>query len=251
MSGILGFAADRPQKIDIDRLRRALRPLEQRGRDNRSILMVNNSVASSIFLDATSGLSNSFFPKSPARSDTANAMLAYCHLQEENRSSTPGRSSDLADGRVFFACDGVIDNAPGLGRELQGLGHNVQSYSQPEILLAALEQWGPDFLARVRGSFSLAMVDFPRRRLILARDAFGTRPLYYSRPGYQRLFFASQIGALLELTSSTPKVNRVSLYRYLLHNIMDHAPETFFEGVSQIPPGHYLDPPLTSPTSFP
>jgi asparagine synthase (glutamine-hydrolysing) len=177
-------------------------------------------------------------------------MLAYCHLQEENRSSTPGRSSDLADGRVFFACDGVIDNAPGLGRELQGLGHNVQSYSQPEILLAALEQWGPDFLARVRGSFSLAMVDFPRRRLILARDAFGTRPLYYSRPGYQRLFFASQIGALLELTSSTPKVNRVSLYRYLLHNIMDHAPETFFEGVSQIPPGHYLDAPLDKPDEF-
>jgi asparagine synthase (glutamine-hydrolysing) len=250
MSAILGFVADRQQKIDIDRLRRALQPLEQRGRDNRSILLVNNSVASSMFLDSTSGLSNSSFPKSPAPSDTANAMLAYCHFQEEDRSSTPGRSSEMADGRVFLACDGVIDNCPELSRELLGLGHGLQFYSQPEILLAALEQWGPDCLARVRGSFALAVVDFPRRRLILARDAFGTRPLYYSRPGHQGLFFASQIGALLELTSSTPKVNRDSLYRYLAHNIMDHAPETFFEGVSQIRPGHYLEAPLDKPNEF-
>jgi asparagine synthase (glutamine-hydrolysing) len=177
-------------------------------------------------------------------------MLACGQSQEDDRSSTPGRSSNPADGRVFLACDGVIDNRPELGRELHGLGHDVHAKSVCEILLAALDQWGPDCLARVKGSFAFAVVDFHRRRLILARDAFGTKPLYYSCPDGMGLFFASRIAALLELTSAPPRVNRSSLYRYLAHNVMDHAPETFFEGVSQIPPGHYLEASLDKPTEF-
>jgi asparagine synthase (glutamine-hydrolysing) len=250
MSGILGFAADRPQKIDIDRLRRALQSLEHGGSDDRSILLFKDSGASSLFLDATSERFHSSIPNSHAPNDTANAMLAYCHLPEEDRSSILGGSSEPRDGRVFLACDGVIDNGPELSRELQQLGHEFQSDSRLEILLAALKQWGPDCLARAKGSFALAVMDFHRRRLLLARDDFGTRPLYYSRPDGTGLFFASRIGALLEFSSSAPIVNPASLYRYLAHNIMDHAPETFFAGVSQVPPGHYIEAPLDKPSEF-
>jgi asparagine synthase (glutamine-hydrolysing) len=250
MSGILGFAADRPQKLEVDRLRRALQSLEQRGRDDRSILLFKDSGASSLFLDATSERFHSSIPNSHAPNDTANAMLACCHLREEDRSSNLGESSKPRNGRVFLSCDGVIDNGPELSQELQNLGYKIQSNSRLEILLAAFEQWGPDCLARVRGSFVFAVVDFHRRRLILARDDFGTRPLYYSRPDKMGLFFASRVGALLELTSAYPRVNRSSLYRYLAHNIMEHAPETFFEGVSQVPPGHYVEAPLDKPSEF-
>lgn len=252
MSGILGFAVNRLQRINTDRLRRSLLALERRGRDDRSIILFNSndSGPSALFFDATSELSRSFFGNPHGPNDVATGMLACCHFQEEDRSLARGQSLASADGRVFLACDGVVDTGPELSQELQKFGHDLRSNSPREILLAALEQWGPDFLARVRGSFALAAVDFHRRSLILARDAFGTRPLYYSRPNCAGVFFASQIVSLLELTAATPRVNRASLYRYLSHNIMDHVPETFFAGISQVPPGHYLETSLDRPTEF-
>jgi len=248
MSGILGFAGDRLRAVDAGQLRRALRSLERRGRDGHSILVFNNSESSSLFLDAISERSHSSFSRAP--NDMATAMLARCHLREEDRSYTLSDPLASADSRVFLACDGMVDNGPELSQELQKFGHDIRSNSPREILLAALEQWGPDCLARVSGSFAFVALDFRRRCLILARDAFGTRPLFYSRPDTTGLFFASQIAALLDLTSAASKVNRASLYRYLAHNIMDHAPETFFTGISQIPPGHYLEAPLDKPSEF-
>jgi asparagine synthase (glutamine-hydrolysing) len=250
MSGILGFAGNTLQTVHIGQLRRALRSLERRGRDGHSILVFNNSEPSSLFLDATSERAHSSFRNSSAPNDMATAMLARCQLQEEDRSYPLSHSLASEDNRVFLTCDGVVDNGPELSQELQKFGHELRSNSPREILLAALKQWGPDCLARARGSFAFAALNFHRRSLILARDAFGTRPLFYSRPDSTGLFFSSQIAALLELTSAARKVNRASLYRYLAHNIMDHAPETFFAGISQVPPGHYLEVPLDKPSEF-
>src|ERR1700730_2632690 len=169
MSGILGFAAVRPQTINVDGLRRALRSLEQRGRDDRSIQLFNNFGPSSLFLEVTSERSLSPFLNSLAPNDTANAMRVGCHSQEGDLSSAQDRSSGLPDGRVFLAWDGVIDNGPELIRELLMLGQNLHSDSHHEILLAALDQWGRDCLAQMKGSFAFAVVDFHHRRLILAR----------------------------------------------------------------------------------
>jgi asparagine synthase (glutamine-hydrolysing) len=177
-------------------------------------------------------------------------MLAGCHLSEPDRSSVRGRSSGSTEGQVFLACDAVVDNTQELSQKLQKFGHKLRSNSPRAILLAAFKQWGPACLAQVRGSFAFAALDFHRRSLILARDAFGTKPLFYSRPDSNELFFSSHIATLLELTSATPKVNRASLYRYLAHNIMDHAPDTFFAGISQVPPGHFLEARLDKPSEF-
>lgn len=250
MSGILGFVAAEAQTIHVGRLRSALRSLGQRGSDDHCVLFANNVGTSSLFFDATSERVHSSLGTSPASNELATAMLACCLLREENLSPTLGQSLESADGRVFLACDGLIDNGPELDLQLQQVGHQTQSNSRLETLLAVLDQWGPDCLARVTGSFAFAMVDLQRRNLILARDAFGTRPLYYSQPVGGTLFFGSQIGALLELTGATPRVNRASLFRYLAHNIMDNAPETFFAGIAQIPPGHYLQASLDKPTEF-
>jgi asparagine synthase (glutamine-hydrolysing) len=244
MSGILGFAVDRPQAIDIERLRHAVRSLEQRGRVDRGILLVKDSEPHSLFLDTPSQRQQLFLNDSHALNGSVDAMLAGCQLLEEDPSASGSQSLEPANGRVFLACDGIVDNGPELNRELQELGHSVRSDGPHAILLAAFQQWGPDCLARIRGSFAFAALDFQRRSLILARDAFGTRPLYYSRAESTGLYFASRIATLLELTAAAAKVNRASLYRYLAHNIMDHAPETFFEGILQVPPGHYLVAPL-------
>src|SRR5712692_1073012 len=110
MSGILGFVADCAQTKHVDRLGRALRSLEQRGRDDRSILLFNNSGPSSLILDATSERPHSSFRNSHAPNDMATAMLACCHSHGEDRSSARSPSVESAHGRVFLACDGVVDN---------------------------------------------------------------------------------------------------------------------------------------------
>ena len=250
MSGILGFVSERPQTIHVGRLRRALRSLEQRGPDDYGVILANDFGTSRLFLDATSERVHSPASNPPAPNESATAMLACCLLREENPSFTPGNSLESSDGRVLFAFDGLIDNSLELNRQLQKEGYQAQSNLRLETLLAVVDQWGPDSLSRVTGSFAFAQLDLRRRSLILARDAFGTRPLYYSQPVGGALFFGSQISALLELTGATPRVNRTSLCRYLAHNIMDHAPETFFAGIAQIPAGHYLLASLDRPTEF-
>jgi asparagine synthase (glutamine-hydrolysing) len=148
---------------------------------------------------------------------------------------------------VLLACDGVVDNREELIRDLTAVGHALRSHSQVDVLGAAFDQWGPDCLSRITGSFACAVVDFRRRCVILARDAFGTRPLYFVREDGCGLFFAAQIGALLEAAPVARKANRASLYRYLAHNMMEHGAETFFAGVEQVLPGHYLEVPLEKP----
>ena len=249
MSGILGFAADRPRTIDIDKLHRALRSLEQRGRDDLSILLFNTTSSSALF-HGESSERTSWSPVTLKGSTIgiADAMLSGRYLLHDNQFSSPRNSSDSQDRGVVIALDGVIDNIAELKGELLRLGQSVPSHVPLAILRAAFEEWGPACLARIGGSFALALMDFQRGRLILARDAFGTRPLCFSRPNDKEMFFGSQIAAVLELTSGVRRVNRASLYRYLVHNTMDHAPETFFEGIWQIPPGHYLEASLHKPS---
>ena len=248
MSGILGFAADRPRTIDVDKLHRALRSLEQRGRDDRCILLLNKNCGSSLFYVASSERTSWTPVSSKGRTNgMADAMLSGRQLLHENRSSFPRDSSESPYNGVVIVLDGVIDNLAELRGELLRLGQSVSSDVPLAILRAAFEEWGPAGLARIDGSFALAVIDIRRGRLILARDTFGTRPLCFSRPSDKEIFFGSQIAAVLEMTSGVRRVNRASLYRYLVHNTMDHAPETFFEGIWQIPPGHYLEASLRKP----
>jgi asparagine synthase (glutamine-hydrolysing) len=249
MSGILGFTGNEPQTVDLGKLARSLRLLEHRELNDQAVFLFDGSEHSPLVLDPASQLLHcSSPPDLPNGLSFKTMMVACCGVRLEENRSVGRPSLRSADCRILLACDGLIDNGPELGRELGELGHNVRSSSPLDlILLAALEQWGPDCLSRVKGSFAFAAIDLHRRNLILARDAFGTRPLYYCRQDGQSLFFASQISAVLEISSAARRVNRVSLYRYLVHNIMDHGTETFFAEINQIPPGSYLEASLDEP----
>jgi asparagine synthase (glutamine-hydrolysing) len=249
MSGILGFAADRPRAMDIDRLHRALRSLEQRGRDDRSSLLLNTLSGLSFFhVAASESTPWSPVPLESFMNGMADAMLSGSCLLYENPAPHPPNSLAAPDSRVVIAFDGVIDNLAELRGDLLRLGENVPSDEPLVILRTAFEKWGPEALAQIHGSFAIAVMDVYKGRLILARDAFGTRPLYYSHPNDTEIFFGSQIAAVVELSSGVRRVNRASLFRYLVRNSMDHAPETFFEGIWQILPGHYLEASLRKPS---
>ena len=108
------------------------------------------------------------------------------------------------DGRVWLAYNGEVYNALGLRGELEAAGHCFKTRTDTETIVHAYEQWGDDAVARLRGMFAFALWDADRRRLLLARDRFGVKPLYYAESD-GRLAFASEIRPIL---TALPQISR-------------------------------------------
>ena len=153
--------------------------------------------------------------------------------------SPSGRQPMLTpDGRHAIVYNGEIYNFQELRAELQGLGHAFISRSDTEVLLHAYQQWGPDCLRRLNGMFAFAVWDRAQRRLFLARDRHGIKPLYYWTNG-QVFAFASEIKALLTLPGFTRRVCLPAVHQYFtFQNVF--TDETFFDGVRILPPAHTL-----------
>jgi asparagine synthase (glutamine-hydrolysing) len=143
-----------------------------------------------------------------------------------------------ADGRFAIAYNGEIYNYLELRQELERNGCIFRSHSDTEVLLQSYAHWGPACLTRLVGMFALAIADNERRKLFLARDYFGIKPLYFARPA-GGFAFASEIKALRSLVSG--KVRAERLFLYLRDGLVDHGGETFFEDVHQLPAAHWLE----------
>jgi asparagine synthase (glutamine-hydrolysing) len=244
MSGILGFAGNGPQPVSVQQRWRPLRLLERREPEGHGVLLQKDAELIFFSTKPSADVQNS-----PAlEPGNATAMLSTCQTGSDSRREP--LALEGKDKQAFLVFDGHLDNAPDLCRELQGLGHDLRSSSQLDVLLAALLHWGPDSLSRLIGTFAIAFLDLRRRSLVLARDPYGTRSLYFAHQRGWGIYFASRIATLLEAFSVDARVSRASLYRYLAYNCMDHAPETFFEGIDQVPAGHSLEAPLDKPEQF-
>ena len=115
---------------------------------------------------------------------------------------------------------------------------NPRSNSDTEVVLNAYAKLGLDVFSKLRGMFALALWDHNKHELILARDRFGIKPLYY-HVSNQRLVFASELRALLATGAIPRKLSRAGLDSYLAYGSVA-APLTIVEGVQQLLPGHYL-----------
>ncbi|MDQ2854153.1 MAG: asparagine synthase (glutamine-hydrolyzing) [Chloroflexota bacterium] len=161
--------------------------------------------------------------------------LAIIDLSDD--ASQPMRSP--AGSEVIL--NGEIYNYVELRAELAAGGATFQTASDTEVLLAAYDRWGTDCLSRLNGMFALAIYDPSRRTLLLARDRFGEKPLYYHRAPDGTFLFASEIKALLAYPGVTARADRQSVYRFLRHKLPELDPTTFFEGIVALPPAHYLE----------
>jgi asparagine synthase (glutamine-hydrolysing) len=150
------------------------------------------------------------------------------------------------DGRLHVVYNGEIYNYLELREELRKLGHCFRTQSDTEVLLAAYSEWGPGALRRFEGMFSFALLDTHRKVLVLARDFFGIKPLYYVA-GSDFLAFASEIKALLGSGAVRPQGNPERLYEYLRYGISDDGTQTMLADVKQLPAGHYLEIALDRP----
>ena len=142
------------------------------------------------------------------------------------------------EGSVWVIFNGEIYNFPELRKELQVFGHTFQTNSDTEVIVLGYKQWGIDVLNHLNGMFGLGIWDANRKRLILARDAMGIKPLYYKIDG-GRLYFASEIRAILAGTAEKAEVDTVALNWFLRYRYTP-APLTLFRGINKLAAGMML-----------
>jgi asparagine synthase (glutamine-hydrolysing) len=142
-------------------------------------------------------------------------------------------------GDVWVVFNGEIYDFARL-RQLLEPRHQFRSRTDTETIIHGYEEWGLEgLLRRIDGMFAFAIWDERAGELMLARDRFGKKPLYYTVTSPRELAFASTLNALIELLPSRPEVDRVALDRYLTYQAVP-APQTIFAGVHSLPPAHFL-----------
>jgi len=142
------------------------------------------------------------------------------------------------DGEVVITYNGETYNFVELRAELERAGHVFRSHSDTETIVHGYEEWGDTVVDRLNGMFAFAIWDRRRKRLLLARDRYGIKPLYYAQIG-NTLLFASEIKSFLEVPSFRVQVSRPHLLEYFtFQNIFSDG--TLFDGVKLLPPAHRL-----------
>jgi asparagine synthase (glutamine-hydrolysing) len=229
--GLFGLAGSPPASLDAALAGRLFSLLHHRGPDDRGWLTLGRAgVRSGSAPEALSG----------------DVVLLHTRLSILDLSSAGHQPMSTPDGRFHLSFNGEIYNYVELRRELESLGHRFASSSDTEVLLAAYAQWGTASLQRLVGMFAFAVVDAERRNLVLARDQFGIKPLFYA-PLPNSLAFASEIPPLLELPGVSRRADAQRVYDYLRWTRVDHGAGTMFAGIRQLRPAHYLEVPLDTP----
>ncbi len=205
MCGICGFVGNTVEKRQV--LERMMRVIRHRGPDG----------------------SDTYF--------SGKAALGFQRLSiiDLNQGMQPMYNEDGSKALVF---NGEIYNYQALQEELIRKKHIFRSLSDSEVLLHGYEEYDTGLIAKLRGMFSFAIWDEEKEELFAARDFFGIKPFYYAVVDHV-LVFASEIKSILEYPGYRRKVNEEALEQYLSFQY-SVLPETFFQGIYQLLPGHYL-----------
>lgn len=177
-------------------------------------------------------------PDGQAAVSADEGRLALAHRRLAILDTTPAAAQPMrsASGRYAMIYNGEVYNFLELRAELEHLGHRFHSAGDSEVVLAAWEQWGAECLLRFNGMWSLAIWDRSERVLVLSRDRFGVKPLYFTTDR-TRIAFASELKAFLALNGFTPRANNAAIEARLAGNFVDHV---LLEGIESLPPGHNL-----------
>ena len=165
-------------------------------------------------------------------------MLGHARLKIIDLSERATQPMSNETGEIWVAYNGEIYNFLALRRYLEQQGHQFKSESDTEVLVHLYEEKGERMLEDMNGMFAFALWDRKRRRLLLARDRLGVKPLVYTQLG-DKLLFASELKALLQHQEVPREIDLQALLLYLTFNYIP-APYTIFKGIYKLEPAHYL-----------
>jgi asparagine synthase (glutamine-hydrolysing) len=208
MCGICGiFHSDRPQSVSRDTLVAMNGQITHRGPDDAGF-----------FVEENVGL--------------AMRRLSIIDIQ------TGHQPISNEDQTLWIVFNGEIYNHQELRKDLEPRGHRYRTKSDTETIVHLYEQYGDDCVKHLRGMFAFAIWDRSRRRLYMARDRLGIKPLYYYYDG-KTLLFGSEIKAILAHPGVKPEFNRGTLAEYLAFGYITGA-QTMYAGIRKLLPGHIL-----------
>jgi asparagine synthase (glutamine-hydrolysing) len=165
----------------------------------------------------------------------AGVALGHRRLKIIDLSDAGRQPMTTPDGRYTIVYNGEVYNFAELRRALPHI--HFRSGTDTEVVLRAYERWGPACLERFVGMYALAIWDARERTLFCARDRLGIKPFYYAQVG-GTFCFASEIRALL--AAGAPRaVNETVLYDFLARDFYEHTDQTFFAGISKLPPASW------------
>ena len=141
--------------------------------------------------------------------------------------------------KVSLLYNGEIYNSPQLRKELEDKGYQFLTHSDGEVICHLYDEYGEALFERLDGMFAVALWDSNRKRLILARDLAGEKPLYYAKPNQGGIVFASEIKAIRKFPDLTFSLNRQAIWDFPTF-LWIPEPDTIFNEVKAIPKGHFL-----------
>ncbi|HEY5041195.1 MAG TPA: asparagine synthase (glutamine-hydrolyzing) [Verrucomicrobiae bacterium] len=208
MCGIAGkLLLDPVARVERPQIQAMLRPIAHRGPD-----------AQGIHLDGNVGLGH--------------VRLSIIDL------NTGAQPMTNEDETVWIVFNGEIYNFAALRERLQAKGHVFRSQSDTEVIIHAYEEFGPDCVKELRGMFAFAIWDAKRRRLFVARDRVGIKPLYFCTTG-QAFYFASELKAIIADAAVPREINLPGIRQFLAFHYLPGT-ETLFKNIHKLLPGHYL-----------
>ena len=194
-------------------------PLHQRARDMASTLIHRGPDDAGTWVDAEVGVG-----------------FGHRRLEVVGRGTQGQQPMGSPSGRWVVSYNGELYNTPALCSELEGTGLNIRGTSDTEVLVGGLDQWGLEgTLERIEGMFAFAAWDRRERRLHLARDRFGEKPLFYGWAG-PVFAFASELKAFHTLPTFEARVNRDAVAEYLRLSCVP-APACIYQGLAKLGPG--------------
>jgi asparagine synthase (glutamine-hydrolysing) len=143
------------------------------------------------------------------------------------------------DRNTVLVFNGEVYNYRELRMELEARGHRFETDSDTEVVLQSFLRWDKDCLAKFRGMFAMAVWSEKDRRLVLARDRLGIKPLYFHLRG-GNLYFGSELKSIFAHPEIDRRIDRAALHHYLVLNYVP-CPRTLVDGIEKLPAGHWLE----------
>jgi asparagine synthase (glutamine-hydrolysing) len=216
------------------------RSLRHRGPDDEGYVALGEPGGSGTFVSFRGDDTVATLGELPHWQSTGTSTLAagMCHrrLSIIDLSAAGHQPMISADGELALVFNGEIYNYLEIAEELEQLGWRLRPCGDTAVLLAALAEWGPACVERLRGMWAFALLDRRSGRLTLSRDRFGIKPLYYARAG-STFVFASEIKAVLEGLGGRPRASTTEVVRLLTWGGLDAGEKTLFEDVRAVAPG--------------
>ena len=247
MCGIAGLY-DRHGRADLGRVQAMARLMRERGPDDEGVVLID-TVGGQTFThggaDTPADVFRSGLPWAPgvSRGDQATARydlaLAHRRLAIVDLAPTGHQPMCDADLRGWITYNGEIYNHVELRAELERAGAKFTGTSDTQVILAAYHAWGERCLEHLNGMFAFALWDAGQRRLFCARDRLGVKPFYFQYDG-GTFAFASEARALVLTQPSRIQPHLPAIRDLLALDWVDHESRTFFDGLHQLPPGHWL-----------